>query len=236
MLFLRSLFFTSYLILDTFFTCFFGLLLLPLPPKFAIKNAHFWSRRIIIAAKYILGLKLIIKGAEILPKNGGYIIACKHQSAFDTIIFHSFIPEPIMIFKKELAYIPLIRQQLLKTGCIPVDRKGGTNAMRNMFEEAKAKLNAGKSIVIFPEGTRTAPGTTTVYNPGVFLLYEKCNVPVFPAAINSGYFWPRNSFRKKKGTITLQILPPMPSGLKKQEFLNELKNNIENSMLKLQKN
>ncbi|MBR7158718.1 MAG: 1-acyl-sn-glycerol-3-phosphate acyltransferase [Alphaproteobacteria bacterium] len=230
MLFIRSLLFTSFLISDTFLTCFFGLFLLPFPSRYAVKNAHFWSKRIILGARYILGLKLIIKGAELLPKDGGYIIACKHQSAFDTTIFHSFIPEPIMIFKKELTYVPLIRQQLLKTGCIPVDRKGGTTAMRAMFAEAKEKLSSGKSIVIFPEGTRTAPGTTTVYNPGVALLYEKCNVPVFPAAINSGYFWPRNSFTKKPGTVVLEIMPALPAGLGKKEFLAELQNDIETTM------
>ena len=126
-----------------------------------------------------------------------------------------------MIFKKELTYVPLIRQQLLKTGCIPVDRKGGTTAMRAMFAEAKEKLSSGKSIVIFPEGTRTAPGTTTVYNPGV---------PVFPAAINSGYFWPRNSFTKKPGTVVLEIMPALPAGLGKKEFLAELQNDIETTM------
>ncbi len=233
MLFIRSLIFTSYLISDTFFTCFFGLFLLPFPGRYAVRNAHFWSCRIILAARLIVGLKLVIKGKELLPQNGGCIIACKHQSAFDTIIFHSFVPEPIMIFKKELAYIPLIRQQLLKTGCIPVDRKGGTKAMRAMFEEAKTKLADGKTIVIFPEGTRTAPGTTTVYNPGVALLYEKCGVPVFPAAINSGYLWSRNSFTKKSGTITLEILPALPDGLGKKEFLGELQNDIETAMKNL---
>lgn len=101
--------------------------------------------------------------------------------------------------------------------------------MRSILEGAQKRLKEGYPVVIFPEGTRTAPGTTVKYNPGVGLLYEQCDVPVIPVVLNSGEFWKRKAFVKQPGTITVKILPPMQKGLPKREFIDRLQNEIENA-------
>lgn len=233
MLYIRSAVFTAVLLLWTLLICVLGTLFLPFKRDWAQKYAYYWSAFLFYAARYIAGIKLEIKGMENLPKEGGYIVASKHQSAYETIIMHHILPLTTFIFKIEMAKVPFLGWLMVKTGCIPVDRKGGTRAMRDMFVKAKERLEAGRIIIIFPEGTRSLPNVKTTYNPGVALLYEKCEVPVVPMAINSGYLWPKNSFLKYAGTITLEFLPPIQQGLGKREFMAKLEADIEGKMKEL---
>ena len=235
MLFIRSFIFTVAFVFLTAFVCISAVVLFPFPRKYLISYITWWSRSCLWLSRVLVGIKLVVKGKENLPKEGGYIIACKHQSAFDTVIFHSLVNAPAYIFKIEMAKVPFMGWTMKKMGCIAVDRKGGTRAMRNMFENAKQKLAEGKTVVIFPEGTRRAPEDEPLYNPGVAMIYDHTKAEVVPAAINSGYLWPKNSFLKRAGTVTLEFLPPIKPGMEKRAFLDKLQQDIEGACSRLPK-
>lgn len=224
MLYLRSFVFTSWLVLLTAFICIVGVFLS------ADKARSFLNqglRMIIWGAKVFAGIKLNIEGLENLPKNQPYIIACKHQSAFDTLIFHSFLPDVCFLFKAEMNKVPFMGRLLRKVDCIPVDRKHGTLVLRKVVSAACECLQKGKIVAIFPEGTRVAPNQHIKYSHGVCMIYEKAGVPVVPAAINSGYLWPKNSFIKKSGTVTLRFLPAIPAGQDKKAVMAKIEQDIE---------
>lgn len=227
MLYIRSFLFTVYFVSLTFFVCVTGFFVGLISQKITMRYISWWSRSIVWGARVFAGIKLDIKGLENLPKGEGYIIACKHQSAFETLIFHSFLDTPCFIFKAEMAKVPFMGGLLKAMDCIAVNRKDGTRALRYMVSESKNRLDDGKVIIIFPEGTRVAVGEHKKYSPGVAMIYDEAKVKVVPAAINSGCLWPRNSFIKKAGTITLQFLPPLPAGMDKRDMLTELEQKIE---------
>lgn len=181
----------------------------------------------------ICGIKLEVKGLENLPKENGYIVASKHQSAMETIIFHAVVPNVFYVLKRELLFIPLAGIYFLKTGCIAIDRNGGAKTMRKMLTGVKKRLSQKMNLVIFPEGTRTKPGTKKPYTPGVAFLYEQCQVPVVPVALNSGYCWPKNQVKKYAGTVTVVFLPPIEPGMNKRAFLDTLYERIETAQEKL---
>ena len=230
---IRSLLFNVYYVIVTFFICLIGMVIGLFSRRLCSLNARLWGFLLLFGLRWLTGIKCDVKGRENLPREGGYIVASKHQSALETIAFHALLPLPAYILKKELQYIPLFGWNLLLTGCVPIDRSSGTKAMRSILEGSEKRLKDKRPVVIFPEGTRTKPGATTRYNPGVGLLYEKCQVPVIPVALNSGYFWPRNAFLKTSGTVTIEFLPPMPQGLDKREFISELQNRIEEACAKM---
>ena len=124
-------------------------------------------------------------------------------------------------------WLPLAGFYFLKTGCIPIDRKGGAKTMRVMLNGVKERLADEMNLVIFPEGTRTLPGTKKPYTPGIAFLYEQCHVPVVPVALNSGLCWPKNKTIKYAGTVTIRFLPPIEPGMPRREFLDELYHRIE---------
>ena len=159
---------------------------------------------------------------------GPAILAAKHQSAWDTIVFYRVLDaDPVYVLKRELTWIPILGWYLRRVGMVAVDRKGGAAALRRMTATAHAALAEGRRIVIFPEGTRTAPGARRPYHPGVAALYAATDVPVVPVALDSGRYWPRRGFLKRPGTITLRILPPLPPGLARKAFVAELEHRIE---------
>ena len=136
--------------------------------------------------------------------------------------------------KEELNKIPFWKSYMTKAGHIVVDRKGGLTAMRQMIKDTKNVLQEGRSVVIFPEGTRTQPGKSEVYHPGVAALYSQTNAPIIPVALNSGMYWGRRQFRKSSGKIIIEFLKPIEKGLKKAEFVSELKSVIEEATRKLE--
>lgn len=229
MRYIRSFLFNLFYFSWTLFLSVIGCLLAPFPRRIALANARFWAVGTMKAMRFFVGLSYRVEGIENLPDNSAFIIASKHQSAFETIAYHAIFPRPVFVLKKELLWLPLFGWNLLLTGCIPIDRSSGMKAMRSILEGARKRLKEGYPVVIFPEGTRTAPGTTVKYNPGVGLLYEQCDVPVIPVVLNSGEFWKRKAFVKQPGTITVKILPPMPKGLPKREFIDRLQNEIESA-------
>ncbi|WP_193367197.1 lysophospholipid acyltransferase family protein [Pelagibius marinus] len=203
-----------------------GLPLLLGPRKGIYVLGRVWSHPILAALRLICGLKHQVRGRENLPE-GPVLIAAKHQSAWDTIIFSILLWDHSFVLKQELMRIPLFGLYLWRAGLIPVDRRGGAKALRKMVAAAKRVAAQGRPMVIFPEGTRVAPEQQRPYQPGVAALYGQLQVPVVPVALNSGLFWRRNSFWKLPGTITLEFLPQIPPGLQRKDFLARLEQAIE---------
>ncbi len=204
-----------------------------LPRKYALTFPILWTKLTPVLLRLFCGIKINFKGLENLPKKNGYIIACKHQSALETLLFHAIIPNTFYVLKRELVFIPIAGLYAPKTGCVAIDRKGGAKTMRKMFAAVKKNLDKGMNLIIFPEGTRTKPTQKIPYSPGIALLYEQCNAPVVPVALNTGYCWPKNQMRKIAGTVTIEFLPPMPAGLHRRVFLTELQKCIEEATDKL---
>lgn len=195
---------------------------------------HYWARVVLWGLRLICGLGYELRGLENLPAPP-YLLVSKHQSAWDTLIFSQFIDHPCHVLKAELAKIPVFGFYVAGAGMIAVDRKGGSKTLKKMVADAKERISEGRTIVIFPEGTRTAPGETRPYHPGVAAIYNASDVPLVPVALNSGLFWGRNAFRKNPGTIVLQVLPPIPSGLPRKEVMVRLTDEIEETSLALQR-
>ena len=129
--------------------------------------------------------------------------------------------------------IPIFGFYVKKCGMIAIDRGGGIKSLKFMLNEAKEKIAQGRSIVIFPEGTRTAPGEKKDYTPGIVAFYNLPNISVVPVALNTGLFWGKNSFIKKPGTYTIAFLPPIETNLPKDQFLQVLQQQIDQKSLEL---
>jgi len=203
-----------------------------LPRRVAMVCGHFWVRVLLWLLAVICGLRHEIRGREHLPR-GACIVASKHQSAWDTLIYSQLLEDAVYVMKRELTWFPLFGLYLLKTGVVPVDRSGGAPALRRMVEAARRFATAGRPIVIYPEGTRTAPGRHRPYQPGVAALYTQLGVPVVPVALNSGLYWGRRSFLKRPGRIVLELLPPVAPGMPRKAFEAELERRIEEAARRL---
>ncbi|MBI1777407.1 MAG: 1-acyl-sn-glycerol-3-phosphate acyltransferase [Proteobacteria bacterium] len=191
-----------------------------------IAVARFWARGAVWLLKAICRLDYRIEGGENLP-TGAVIIAAKHQSAWDTFIFNVFLEDPAYVLKRELLLIPFYGWYAARAGMISVDRSGHASALKYMVRQAERAAAAGRQIVIFPQGTRIAPGESKAYLPGVQALYGKLGVPVVPVALDSGLYWGRRGFLKRPGTIRLVFLPAIPPGLKRAAFTERLETAIE---------
>jgi 1-acyl-sn-glycerol-3-phosphate acyltransferase len=151
----------------------------------------------------------------------------KHQSAWDTLILPVVLGDPAVVIKRELLWLPFYGWYAARAGSIPIDRRGGAGALRRMVAAARDAAAAARPIVIFPEGTRTPPGQRLTYQPGVAALYQALDLPLVPAAVNSGLYWGRRSFVKRPGRTVLSFLEPIPPGLPRREMMRELESRIE---------
>ncbi len=182
--------------------------------------------------RVVCGTKVEWRGVEKLPKTA-CIIACKHQSAWETFALYAVIDDPTYILKRELMWIPLFGWYMWKEGLIAIDRSAGMAALARMSARARQALASDRQIVIFPEGTRRLPGAEPSYKPGVLYLYGKAGVPCVPMALNSGLCWPRRSLLRLPGTIVVEILDPIAPGLDKNAFSNRLESAIEDATSRL---
>ncbi|MBE6451977.1 MAG: 1-acyl-sn-glycerol-3-phosphate acyltransferase [Alphaproteobacteria bacterium] len=187
---------------------------------------YFFIPSLVWSLRHIGGIEVEIRGKEYL-KQEGVIYAGKHESALETYILTNYIKKAAFILKKELTYIPIFGWAQYFYGMIPVDRSGGAAAMKNMLRHAKDRIDSGRPVIIFPEGTRKQPGQETSYKPGVAMLYQQLNLPVVPIATNTGLFWKKNSFLRYSGKVIFEFLEPLPVGMDKKQFMNELQNRIE---------
>jgi 1-acyl-sn-glycerol-3-phosphate acyltransferase len=201
--------------------------------RFTQRCAGFWLKGTVALQRNLLGLSCEVRGRQNLP-GGAAIIAPKHQSAWDTLIFHSLLDDPAFILKKELLSIPFIGWYMQKTGQVPIDRKGGIKALKSMVEGARRAIDDGRQVIIFPEGHRQPPGVAGDYHSGVAMLYAALDAPLVPVALNSGLFWQRNALLRRPGVITLEFLPAIPRGLDRKSFMGELEHRIETATRTLQ--
>jgi 1-acyl-sn-glycerol-3-phosphate acyltransferase len=172
------------------------------------------------------------RGREKLP-SGPYIVACKHQSLWETFALFMLLPDPTYVLKRELMWLPLFGWLATKARMIPVDRGSHAKALASMIAAARREAAGGRQIVIFPEGTRRPPGAKPRYLPGVAFLYAELGLPCVPIALNSGLFWPRRSLRRHPGTVLVEVLDAIPPGLEKREFLMRLQNATEQATARL---
>lgn len=207
-------------------------LFLPLNRRVLRGSVRFWAWVQQIALRILVGIRFEARGLENIPP-GPVILASKHQSAWDTGIYYLLVDEPVYVLKKELMSIPFWGWYARKAGSVPVDREGGAQALKAMVRGCLVELDHGAQIVIFPEGTRTAPESRVPYLPGIAALYARADAPVVPVAVNSGLFWGRRKFVKRPGTILLEALPAMPRGLDRRTFMAELENRIETATQRL---
>jgi 1-acyl-sn-glycerol-3-phosphate acyltransferase len=203
-----------------------GLPFLLAPRRMAMRFGRFWSQGVLFLLKAIVGLDHRVIGQGHLP-SGAVIIAMKHQSAWDAIALPLVLDDPAPIVKRELLRLPFYGWYMARAGAIAIDRKAGGAALRAMLAAARQAAADGRPIVIYPQGTRVAPGASAPYQQGVFALYRALSLPLVPAAVNSGVFWGRRHFLKRPGHITLEFLEPIPPGRPRRQVMAELERRIE---------
>ena len=226
MIWLRS---ASFAVLALSWTIALSLLYLPLllaPRRVMQRAAALWSRGLLKLLGVCCGLRWRVIGRENLPE-GAVVIASKHQSAWDTLIFHVLVEDPVFVLNRELLRIPFVGWYMRKAGSIAVDRAAGFRAIKGILPKVQRALADGGQVIVFPEGTRTGPGQRQPYHPGIAAIYAHAKAPVVPVALNSGTFWSRRRFVKFPGLITLRILPAMPRGMPRSAFMEELEWRIE---------
>lgn len=217
--------------LVTFVMAIFYIPLLLAPKSIVHKCVRFWVRILHYLQRLFLKIHYRIIADQPIPD--GCIIACKHQSAWETLFFPVLSPGSAIVAKKTLSYFPITGQLMKRSGAIMLDRSKPAQSIRQLISKGKEALAQGQNIFIFPEGTRSDAGAKGVYHPGISALYSSLKVPVVPVALNSGWFWPRRKFCKYPGTITVRVLEPIQPGLDKKTFMQELENRIESACVTL---
>lgn len=217
--------------------CFFGgslfwsVVLLPflfLPPAgvHRVVSAAYGGYLALIC-RYVMGLKLELRGLENLPATGSYILAAKHQSAYETFTLTFMLRGSAMVLKRELTWFPLWGWYPARMGLIPIDRGSAMQSLDSIVRGAKKVKAEGRPILLFPQGTRVAVGDKLPYKIGVAKVYEETDLPVVPMALNSGVFWGRNKFLKKPGTVVFEFLPAIPPGLPPRQMMKKLEEATE---------
>jgi 1-acyl-sn-glycerol-3-phosphate acyltransferase len=201
-------------------------LLAVLPRRRMQPWGRLWCRGVLGLARICCGIRYRVVGREHLPA-GPLLLAAKHQSAWDGLIFHQVLTDPVYVLKRELLEIPGFGLYLGRLGNIGIDRDAGFRAIKQMLPAVGSRLAEGAQVIVFPEGTRVAPGTRHPYHPGIAALYQRFDVPLVPVALNSGLLWGRDAFPRHPGTITIEFLPPMPRGLDRAAVVGRLEHAIE---------
>lgn len=206
--------------------------LLVASPRIIHAAGKVWIAGALWLLKVCVGLTVREVGVENLPA-GPALFAAKHQSAWETLYLSWRLNHPAFVLKQELLMIPVFGWFLKRVGMIAIDRSGKASALKKMVADAKAVFAADRPVIIFPEGTRVAPGARQPYQPGIAALYAQLEVPVVPVALNSGLFWSRQAIVKKAGVITIEYLPQIPPGLDRKTFMRELESRIETAAERL---
>jgi 1-acyl-sn-glycerol-3-phosphate acyltransferase len=217
MLILRSLLFTFLFYVTTALFLVLGSWLFFAPRSWAMAGLKTHGRFSVWLLRVIAGTRLEVRGHEKLPK-GACLVVSKHQSAWDTFGLVPLFRDPAIVLKDELKWIPFYGWFCVKFEHILVKREKAAQALKTMIADAKQRVAQGREVVIFPEGTRQAPGAPPAYKPGYVALYEALEVPCVPVALNSGLYWPRRQLIRRPGTIVVEFLDPIPPGLPRKEF------------------
>lgn len=210
-------------------------LLLTAPFPFLVRQrvSVLWPRFNLWWLRLTCGLRHEVRGRENIP-DGPAIYLCKHQSAWETIAMETMVPPMVWVLKRELMWIPIFGWAVAVLRPIALDRSKGRAAVEQLIRQGSDRLRDGISVVIFPEGTRTAPGQQAKYRPGGALLAERTGYPVVPMAHNAGHFWPRRGFVKHPGTIQVVIGEPFdPKGMSAAEINQRVQRWIEQTVQEL---
>jgi 1-acyl-sn-glycerol-3-phosphate acyltransferase len=230
--FARSLLFNALFYVNMIVRMIVALPTIMLPHVFLHGILRGYARSSLWLLHAICGVEVEWRGREKLPP-GAYLVACKHQSLWETFALFALLPDPTYILKRELMWIPLFGWLARKAGMIPVDRGAHASALARMTTAARREIARSRQIVIFPEGTRRSPGAKPQYLPGVAFLYAQTGLPCIPVALNSGLFWPRRSLRRHPGTVLVEVLDPIPPGLDRREFMARLQDVLERATARL---
>lgn len=203
-----------------------------MPRRALLTVAGWWAKTSNFLLRVICNTRVEFRGVEKIPK-GPLIVAAKHQSMWETFSFLPLFDQPLYILKRELLWIPVFGQCLLKADMIAVDRSSGFRALKNMTRRAAEEVRRGRQLIIFPEGTRRPVGAPPQYKHGVGQIYVGCGVPCLPVALNSGLFWPRRTFMRYPGTIVVEFLDPLPPGLSRDAFNARIAAMIEEASTRL---
>lgn len=222
----RSLVFAVVFYLVTALFLLLGSWLLFAPRSWAMAGLKAHAVTVTWLLKLITGTEMEVRGREKLP-SGAFLVISKHQSAWDTFALIPLFRDPAIVLKDELKWIPFYGWFCVKFDHILVRRDKAAAALKAMIKDAKARVTAGRQVLIFPEGTRRAPGAPPDYKPGYVALYEELGVPCVPLALNSGLYWPRRSLARHPGKIIVEFLDPIPPGLPRKEFRALLEARLE---------
>lgn len=226
MIYFRSLVFNlafySFLVL----LMIFALPIFLLPWKWVWWVPTTWAKASLWMLRVLAGIRFELRGIENKPE-GGTLIASKHQSLWETFVLLFIAERPAYLAKRQLFLIPFFGWYLSRFRQISIDRSRGSSALKSLIPQARAAVKDGRDVIIFPEGTRRAPGAPPSYKYGVTALYRSLKAPVVPIALNAGVFWPRRTFLRYPGTIVMEILPPIEPGLSDEEFKATLIDRIE---------
>jgi 1-acyl-sn-glycerol-3-phosphate acyltransferase len=233
MLFVRSLIFNIFFVLNNivWFICALPLIVLP-RKKFFLWVLHPWCWSNLYMHSWICGVRMEFRGRENIPE-GACIAAAKHQSAWETLALAASFKEPRYILKQQLMWVPLFGLYLKRTGQVPINRGNKADAIAAVNKASALAMKEGGQLLIFPEGTRRPVDAKPNYKMGVAHLYEALNVPVVPIAINAGVVWPRRTFLRYPGLVVMEYLPVIQPGLSKEEFILHLEREIETATNRL---
>jgi 1-acyl-sn-glycerol-3-phosphate acyltransferase len=227
MIALRSALFAAALLLVTPPFAVLSVLTFPLSRMGRFRVISGWSKIMLFIARIVCRLDYRVEGRENLPAQPCVILS-KHQSAWETLAFQTVFPPQVHVLKRELLWIPFFGWGLAMMSPIAINRAKGRAALRQLARLGKERILQGFWVVIFPEGTRVAPGTQRKYQPGGAWLAVQTGAPVVPVAHNAGLYWPKNSFLKHPGTITMRIGPAIPTaGREPSEVIAETERWIE---------
>jgi len=203
-----------------------------LPRRYLLGVLRRYSRSSLWLLRVTCGVTVEWRGREKIPE-GACIVACKHQSFWETFALFEVLRDPTYVLKRELMWLPLFGWLARKARMIPIDRGARVTSLARMTAATRREIADARQIVIFPEGTRQAPGAAPRYMPGVAYLYSEIGLPCVPVALNSGLFWPRRSLLRFPGTVLVEVLDPIPPGLDKRAFLAQLRSVIEEATTRL---
>lgn len=202
------------------------------PRSWAMELMRVWARGIIWLLRVVCDIKVEVRGKEHMP-TGAALVAPKHHCMLDVFAQFAWLPDACFVMKKELTWIPFFSWWGMRAKMIVVDRAGHATALRKLIRDSKERFADSRQLLIFPEGTRSAPGAPADYKPGIAALYREIDVPVHPVATNAGVHWPKHGFMRKPGTIVFEYLEPIAPGLKRAEFMRLLQDRIETASTKL---
>jgi 1-acyl-sn-glycerol-3-phosphate acyltransferase len=219
MIFLRSALFNVVFFSVTFVLSLYGTAIRIVAPHRVLRLAMFWARLTVALARAICGIRVEVTGE--LP-SGAALIASRHESALDTFVWLTLVPDACYVLKRELLRIPLFGPLIRKAGMIAIDRNAGAAALRSLLRDGDRAVQEGRQIIIFPEGTRADPGMVLPLQPGVAALAAHTGLPVIPVVTDSGRLWSRRAFRKQPGVVHIALLAPIASHTPREKLLSAL--------------